>query len=76
MNKLKTPSFKANIVKELMEPFYDTHNEFFDTLNEKRCLLGMENGTYDLRTDEFRSGRPDDRITYSTRCRYPNTLDP
>lgn len=76
MNKLKTPAFKSNIVKELMEPFYDTNNEFFDTLNEKRHLLGMENGTYDLLTDTFRAGRPDDRITYSTKCRYPNMMDP
>lgn len=72
MCRLKTPAFKTNIVRELMEPFYDTHNEFFDTLNEKRHLIGMENGTYDLKTDTFRPGRPDDRITYSTKCRYPN----
>lgn len=75
MSKLRTTAFKSNIVKELMEPFYDEHQEFYDTLNEKRNLIGMENGTYDLKTDTFRSGRPDDRITYSTKCRYPDMSD-
>lgn len=67
--------FKNQVVRELMEPFYDMDREFFDTLNEKKHLLGMDNGTYNLNTDTFREGRPDDRITHTTRCIYPTMED-
>jgi putative DNA primase/helicase len=33
-------------------------------------LVGMPNGVYDLRSDEFRAGRRDDRITLSTGVEY------
>lgn len=75
MNRLRTPMFKSQVVKELMEPFYDKDRKFFDTLNEKRHLIGLDNGTYDLKTGTFRKGRPDDRITLSTKCIYPSMED-
>ena len=75
MCKLRNPTFKGHVVHELMEPFYDDERKFFDTLNEKKHLIGLENGTYDLNTDTFRDGRPDDRITLNTKCIYPNMTD-
>jgi hypothetical protein len=76
MNKLRSPTFKSSIVKESMEYFYDrTGYKFYQSLDERPHLLGMDNGTYDLNTDTFRDGRPDDRITFSTKCRYPDMMD-
>ncbi len=63
--KLKTTSFKDNIVKECKELFYDI--EFLNQLDENWNLIGFNNGVYDLKRGEFREGRPDDYITLSTR---------
>jgi P4 family phage/plasmid primase-like protien len=63
--KLKTTSFKDNIVKECKELFYDI--EFLNELDENWYLIGFNNGVYDLKRGEFREGRPDDYITLSTR---------
>ncbi len=63
--KLKTTSFKDNIVKECKELFYDI--EFLNQLDENWYLIGFNNGVYDLKRGEFREGRPDDYITLSTR---------
>ncbi len=65
VTKLKTTSFKDNIVKECKELFYDI--EFLNKLDENWYLVGFNNGVYDLKRGEFREGRPDDYITLSTR---------
>ncbi len=65
VTKLKTTSFKDNIVKECKELFYDI--EFLNKLDENWYLIGFNNGVYDLKRGEFREGRPDDYITLSTR---------
>ena len=75
MQKLKQTTFKVNVVRELMEDFYDEQNKFFDTLDNKKHLIGLENGTYDLSTGTFREGRPDDRITLNTGCIYPVDIE-
>lgn len=66
--KLKTKSFKDNILSEAKELFYD--NEFEDKLNENHHLVGFENGVVDLDKHIFREGRPDDFITFSTKTKY------
>lgn len=63
-NKLKDGPFKENIIKECRDLFYI---EKFEEKIDSRChLLGFENGVYDLDVDEFREGRPDDYISFTT----------
>ncbi len=63
--KIKTTSFKENIMKECKELFYDI--EFINKLDENFYLIAFNNGIYDLKRGELREGRPDDYITLSTR---------
>lgn len=62
--KLKTTSFKDNIMRECRELFYD--REFLNKLDENAYLIGFENGVYDLRNSEFRDGEPEDYISRTT----------
>lgn len=66
--KLKTTSFKDNVLKEARELFHDKN--FMNKLNTKLDLIGFENGVYDLDSDQFREGRPDDYISLSTKIDY------
>ena len=68
MTKLKNSSFKDNIMKECKDLFHDS--EFYKKLDENIYLVGFKNGVLDLRTLEFRDGRPDDYITKSTVINY------
>lgn len=74
--KLKTTSFKENLMKECMEMFYV--ESFEEKLDSNKHLLGFENGVYDLQTMEFRDGRPEDYISFSTLIDYIpyNPTDP
>ncbi|PNH04444.1 putative helicase [Tetrabaena socialis] len=63
-HKLKTTNFKDNIIKECCELFY--HEKFEEKLDSNCGLLGFLNGVYDLDSAEFREGRPDDFISYTT----------
>ena len=66
--KLRNVAFKDNIMKESRELFYI---EKFDEKLDSRCnLIGFENGVYDLDADEFRDGRPEDYISFSTGINY------
>lgn len=62
--KLKTTSFKNDIMKESKELFHD--NELIKKLDENPYLIGFENGIYDLQKMEFRDGLPDDFVSIST----------
>jgi len=44
-------------------------------LDEKPNLIGFENGVFDLDTDEFRDGQPEDNITLSVGYDYVPTVD-
>lgn len=66
--RLKTTAFKENIMKECAEIFYV--EKFEERLDSSTFLLGFENGVYDLRAGEFREGRPDDFVSFSTGCDY------
>ena len=62
--QLKKTHFKDNIIKECEELFMV---EKFEELLDSDCdLIGFENGVYDLQRHEFREGRPDDHISFST----------
>lgn len=67
-SKLKITSFKENIMKECKNLFYV--HKFEEKLDTRCHLLGFENGVYDLEIKEFREGRPEDWITFSTNINY------
>ena len=66
--KLKDSVYKDKVMKECKEKFYD--KEFIDKLNDKKNLVGFENGIYDLNESEFRSGLPSDYVSLSTGYHY------
>lgn len=66
--KLKTTSFKDNVMKESAELFY--REKFEEKLDASVNLVGFENGVYDLDSSDFREGRPDDYISFSTGVNY------
>lgn len=66
--KLKTTNFKDNIIKECCELFY--HEKFEEKLDSNCHLIGFTNGVFDLEAHEFREGRPDDFISFSTGINY------
>lgn len=65
---LKTVGYKSQIVTECSEFFYDP--DFINKLDENRTLVGLPNGVYDLETDSFRPGTPEDFVTITTKAKY------
>jgi len=74
--KLRNCTFKENIMKECSELFYV--NKFEDKLDADTNLIGFENGVYDLEEHEFRDGKPEDHVSFSTGVSYIpyNSKDP
>lgn len=66
--KLKSTKFKDNVLRECAELFYV--ESFENKLNSNTQLLGFENGIFDLERLEFREGRPDDFVSFSTGINY------
>lgn len=66
--RLKTKNFKDNIIAECSELFYE--RQFEEKLDSNCNLLGFLNGVYDLDAQEFREGRPDDYLSYTTGINY------
>ena len=66
--KLKDTNFKDNIMKECREMFF--HEKFEEKLDSRCNLIGFENGVFDLESMEFREGRPEDFISFSTMTNY------
>ena len=65
---LKKVPFKENVMKECRSLFY--MDKFEERLDSKYNLIGFENGVYDLEQLEFREGRPEDYISFTTGCSY------
>ena len=65
---LKTTSWKANIMKEAKDLFYDPN--FIEKLNANPYLLGFNNYIVDFKNKTYRKGRPDDYISKTTNIDY------
>jgi P4 family phage/plasmid primase-like protien len=66
--KLKTTSFKNNIMREVREQFYD--KDFIDKIDTRPELLCFKNGVVDFNTKTFRRGQPDDNMSKTTKIDY------
>jgi len=65
---LKSTSFIDNVMKECRGLFYN--KEFMNKLDENHFLFCFKNGVLDLKTGEFRDGKPDDYISLSCGVNY------
>jgi P4 family phage/plasmid primase-like protien len=68
--QLKKTAFKANIMKECRELFFDP--EFTKKVDSNKDLIAFNNGVLDMTTADFvfRDGKPEDYISFSTEIDY------
>jgi len=66
--KLKTTRFKDNVMRECRELFFD--EEFTKKVDSNKDLIAFNNGVMDLIKMEFRDGKPEDYISFSTSIDY------
>lgn len=66
--KLKRTGFKESVMKECRELFLD--EQLALKLDENKNLIAFENGVFDVTTMEFRDGKPEDYISFSTKITY------
>jgi P4 family phage/plasmid primase-like protien len=66
--KLKTTTFKNNVMRECRELFFD--EQFTKKIDSNKELIAFNNGVLDLTTFEFRDGKPDDYMSFSTGVDY------
>ena len=71
--KLRDITFKEKVMKECVIMFHD--NKFEETLDANTYLVGLDNGIYDLKEGCFRDGRPEDRVSITTKQDYPEFDD-
>jgi P4 family phage/plasmid primase-like protien len=68
MNKLKSYTYKAILIKELGKRLY--HRDFTKKLNTKMHLFAFNNGVYDFSQGIFRDGKPEDLISVQAPCDF------
>jgi P4 family phage/plasmid primase-like protien len=68
--KLRDISFKEKLVKECGTMFGENAKQFLEAIDANPYLIGFDNGVYDLQNDEFRDGRSEDYLTFSTGYDY------
>jgi P4 family phage/plasmid primase-like protien len=73
---LKNVSSVNNILKQCEILFEKKRKDFFDMLNSKMNLIGFEDGVFDLDTNTFRDGQPEDLVTFSTGYKFPRKSYP
>lgn len=67
---LKDTTYRNHIMKECESLFTDNTNKFLENLDSKGHLMAFANGVYDFKRLEFREGRPDDMISFTTGYDY------
>jgi len=67
----KKTAFKANIMKECKELFFD--EDFTKKVDANKELIAFNNGVFDFVTMELRNGKPQDYISFSTEIDYDAT---
>lgn len=68
IDNLKRTPFKANVMKECKEVFYNEN--FHRILDKNPWLIGFKNGVYDLKINKFRAGVPEDYISLQMPIEY------
>jgi P4 family phage/plasmid primase-like protien len=66
--KLKTTRFKDNVMRECRELFFDEN--FIKKVDSNKDLIAFNNGVLDLTTFDFRDGKPEDYLSFSTGIDY------
>lgn len=66
--KLKTVKFKENLMKDCREFFFD--EDFVKKLDSNKDLIAFNNGVLDLVSFDFRDGKPEDYLSFSTGIDY------
>jgi P4 family phage/plasmid primase-like protien len=67
--KLLQGNYVNGLMKNVRDLFYKKH--VMEKFDMDTSLLGFENGVYDLKSNVFREGRPEDYITMSTQVTLP-----
>lgn len=70
--KLKTSRFKENVMRECRELFLD--EEFVNKVDENKNLIAFNNGVLDTLKMEFRDGKPEDYISFSTKLDFDEQM--
>jgi P4 family phage/plasmid primase-like protien len=70
MGNLKSNSFKSAVMKEACDIFYD--RKFKHKLDSDAYLIAFKNGVYDLNSNVFRPGRPEDYLSKCMPIDYVN----
>lgn len=73
LNACKNTSFKASVMRECCEVFYD--EKFVEKLDCNPYLFAFKNGVYDLHKHIFRCGLPNDYISKTAAINYPSGFD-
>jgi P4 family phage/plasmid primase-like protien len=66
--RTKTTGFKSNVMRECRELFFD--EQFSKKLDTNKDLISFNNGILDLISYEFRPGKQEDCISFSTGIDY------
>ena len=68
-NKLKDVPFQKNIMEACKTKFYD--DKFQEQLDSNTKLLGFDNCVFDLKENILREGRPEDKLSITTKYSMP-----
>lgn len=71
-SKFEEPFSLQHIVDMLKYEAIDA--EFVNRLDKRRDLIAFRNGVFELETDVFRAGRPEDYLSITMNCSYPEKM--